>query len=207
MAKQEELIMSKWIPVSSGKFPKEEERVQVTYLSCYDNKPLCDAFAFRKNGSWIWDTCEDVVVEIVAWKKIGKPYNPFHDHIGEVTRMVMDIKFDRPINPDRHYISPGGYTIKCKDKSYSFDFMDYEGNVDKDDPTILHAEVSHLDEDYSNDLSKFNSEKIEETEESYIYTGEGEDPEINPVEVLSLTLEQNLTVTNIDKKLLKSIIF
>ena len=89
----------------------------------------------------------------------------------------------------------------------SFDFMDYVGNVDKDDPTILHAEVDHLDKDYSTDLSKFNSKKIEAIEEFYIYTGEKEDPEINPVEVLSLTLEQHLTVTNVDKKLLKSITF
>lgn len=199
--------MSKWIPVSSGKYPKEEERVQVTYLSCHDKRPLCDAFAFRRDGFWIWDTYDDVNVEIIAWKKACKPYDPFHDHIGEITRMVMDIKFDRPINPDRHYISPGGYTMKCKGQSYSFDFMDYESSVDKDDPTILHAEVYHLDKDYSTDLSKFNSKKIESIEEFYIYTGEGEDPEINPTEVLSLTLEQHLTVTNVDKKLLKSITF
>lgn len=199
--------MSKWIPVSSGKFPKEEERVQVTYLSCYDNKPLCDAFAFRRNGLWIWDNYEDVVVEIVAWKKIGKPYDPFHDHIGEVTRMVMDIKFDRPINPDRHYISPGGYTMICEKQSYSFDFMDYEGSVDKDDPTILHVEVFHLDKDCSNDMSKFNSKKIENIEEFYIYTGEYDDPEILPLKILSLTIEQHLTVTNVEEKLLKSIDF
>lgn len=199
--------MSKWIPVSSGKFPKEEEVVQVTYLSCYDKKPLCDAFAFRRNGLWIWDNYEDVVVEIVAWKKIGKPYDPFHDHIGEVTRMVMDIKFDRPINPDRHYISPGGYTMICEKQNYSFDFMDYEGSVDKDDPTIFHAEVYHLDRDYSNDMSKFNSKKIENIEEFYIYTGEYDDPEIIPLEILSLTIEQHLTTTNVDKKLLKSIEF
>lgn len=199
--------MSKWIPVSSGKFPKEEERVQVTYLSCYDNKPLCDAFAFRRNGLWMWDDYEDAVVEIVAWKKTCKPYDPFHDHIGEVTRMVMDIKFDRPINPDRHYISPGGYTMKCKGQSYSFDFMDYESSVDKDDPTILHAEVSHLDKDYSNDMSKFNSKKLENIEEFNIYTGEYDDPEILPLKILSLTIEQHLTVTNVEEKLLKSIEF
>lgn len=199
--------MSKWIPVSSGKFPKEEERVQVTYLSCYDNKPMCGAFAFRREGVWVWDNYEDVIVEIVAWKKICKPYDPFHDHIGEITRMVMDIKFDRKIDSNKHYISPGGHSFKCKGKTYSFDFMDYVGNVDKDDPTILHAEVDHLDKDYSTDLSKFNSKKIEAIEEFYIYTGEEEDPEINPVEVLSLTLEQHLTVTNVDKKLLKSITF
>lgn len=199
--------MSKWIPVSSGKYPKEEERVQVTYLSCYDNKPLCDAVAFRSEGEWFWDDYEDVKVEIVAWKKIGKPYDPFHDHIGEITRMVMDIKFDRPIDTDKHYLSPGGYGFKCKGKMYSFDFLDYVGNVDTEDPTVLHAEVYHLDKSYSDDLSMFNSEKIEEIEEFNIYTGEYDDPEIMPLEILSLTIEQHLTVTNVKKKLLKTIEF
>lgn len=69
--------MSKWIPVSSGKFPKEEERVQVTYLSCYDNKPMCGAFAFRREGVWVWDNYEDVIVEIVAWKKFANPMTHF----------------------------------------------------------------------------------------------------------------------------------
>lgn len=199
--------MSKWIPVSNGKFPKEEERVQVTYLSCYDNKPFCDAVAFRKNGTWVWDNYDEVTVEIVAWKKIGKPYDPFHDHIGEITRMVMDIKFDRPIDTDKHYLSPGGYGFKCKGKIYSFDFLDYVGNVDTEDPTVLHAEVYHLDKSYSDDLSMFNSEKIEEIEEFNIYTGEYDDPEIMPLKILSLTIEQHLTVTNVKKKLLKTIEF
>ena len=42
--------MENWIPVSSGKYPKDGEVVQVTYLSYYDKKPLCNAFAFRRDG-------------------------------------------------------------------------------------------------------------------------------------------------------------
>lgn len=78
--------MENWIPVSSGKYPKDGEVVQVTYLSYYDKKPLCNAFAFRRDGVWIWDTLKTVKVEIVAWKMLCDPYNPYNDHIGEIPR-------------------------------------------------------------------------------------------------------------------------
>lgn len=199
--------MENRIPVSSGKYPKDGEVVQVTYLSYYDKKPLCNAFAFRRDGVWIWDTLKTVKVEIVAWKMLCDPYNPYNDHIGEITQMVMDIKFDRPIDTDKHYISPGGYVFVSEGKVYQFDFMDYEGSVNKDDPTILHAEVYTLDRNYSDDLSKFNSDGLEKIEDFYIYTGEGDDPEINPVKVLSLSIEQHLTMTKVTKDLLESIKF
>ena len=41
-----------WIPVSTGNFPKDEEKVLVTYLGYDDNKPYCDEFAYRYNGEW-----------------------------------------------------------------------------------------------------------------------------------------------------------
>lgn len=91
--------MEKWIPVSSGKYPQDEEIVQVTYLSCFDGKPCCDEFALRRDGEWLWTDYSDVTVEIIAWKKLGSPYNP-SDYTGEITKMVMDIKFDRPIDVD-----------------------------------------------------------------------------------------------------------
>lgn len=199
--------MAKWTPVSSGKYPQDEEIVQVTYISCLDGKPCCDEFALRRDGEWLWTDYSDVTVEIIAWKKNCKPYNPHKDYIGEITKMVMDIKFDRSIDTDKHYISPGGYVFVSEGKVYQFDFMDYEGSVNKDDPTILHAEVYTLDRNYSDDLSKFNSDGLEKIEDFYIYTGEGDDPEINPVKVLSLSIEQHLTMTKVTKDLLESIKF
>lgn len=85
--------------------------------------------------------------------------------------------------------------------------MDYEGSVNKDDPTILHAEVYTLDRNYSDDLSKFNSDGLEKIEDFYIYTGEGDDPEINPVKLLSLSIEQTLAFMPIKKELLQTIAF
>lgn len=67
-----------WTPVSSGNFPEDHEDVQVTFLSCDDNTPLCVAFAYRNEGKWYW-TLDDmeVKVKITAWKKNCEPYKLF----------------------------------------------------------------------------------------------------------------------------------
>ena len=55
---------------------------------------------------------------------------------------------DRLIDPEKHYISPGGYElIFDNDKSIQFDFNDYEGAVRKEGPTILDFIMRNLDED------------------------------------------------------------
>ena len=65
-----------WTPVSSGLFPDDMEDVQVTYLGYVDNKPHCDAFAFRSDGKWHWtQSDDDVQVKITAWKRNCEPYD------------------------------------------------------------------------------------------------------------------------------------
>ena len=64
-----------------------------------------------------------------------------------------------------------------------------------------------LDRNYSDDLSKFNSYSLEKIEDFYIYTGEGNDPEITPVKILSLSIEQTLTFMPVKKELLQTITF
>ena len=66
-----------WIPVSSGLYPDDGEKVQVTYLGWYDKKPYCDEFAYRLDGGWLWSTDDsEVKVEIIAWKYNCEPYVP-----------------------------------------------------------------------------------------------------------------------------------
>lgn len=66
---------SAWIPVSSGIFPRDKEIVQVTYLGFSDEKPCCEAFAFRKNGNWYWySKGTRITVKITAWKPKCKAY-------------------------------------------------------------------------------------------------------------------------------------
>ena len=64
-----------WIPVSTGNFPKDEEKVLVTYLGYDDNKPYCDEFAYRYNGEWYWYPDQvSSKVPITAWRPVGKAY-------------------------------------------------------------------------------------------------------------------------------------
>lgn len=103
-----------------------------------------------------------------------------------ISRMYADILFDREIT-DEHYISPGGYEIRdIKGNTLQFDFEDYCGWVDKDDRRILHIEHRNLDLDCFPDakyLDDFLS-NLDEFVEFYIYTGDYDEPEINPVKVI-----------------------
>lgn len=127
---------------------------------------------------------------------------PYMGHVGPITEMTMDLKFDRPIVKEKHYISPGGYAFRSGGKTYHFDFLCFEGRIDPEDPTILHAEVHHLDKDYSYDMSDFNAENLQEIEEFFVYTGEYDDPEIYLESVLSLTIWQGDAEMDIKKELL-----
>ena len=66
-----------WTPVISENYPKERENVQVTYLGCVDGEYHCDAFAYCENNQWFWINEEEAVtVQIVAWKRTCKAYDP-----------------------------------------------------------------------------------------------------------------------------------
>ena len=66
-----------WVPTSLGLFPEDMERVQVTYLSYIDGKPLCDAVAHRERGDWRWSFDYTIPeVKITAWKHLCEPYRP-----------------------------------------------------------------------------------------------------------------------------------
>lgn len=69
-------MMNDWIPISTGRYPRDGEVVQITYIGYYDKLPHCDAFAFRINGEWFFNNGEeqDIEVEITAWKKCCEPY-------------------------------------------------------------------------------------------------------------------------------------
>lgn len=66
---------NKWIPVETGVYPDDMEDVQVTFIAHDDNKPHCEAFAYRNDGRWFWSLYdEEVKVEITAWRANCIPY-------------------------------------------------------------------------------------------------------------------------------------
>ena len=104
-------------------------------------------------------------------------------------RMYSVVEFDRPIEGDKHYISLGGFEMTMKGKSVQFDFEEYRGSINKENPRIL--ETEHKNPDYScfKDLDIITSDmlhNVEKIEEFFVYTGENDEPEINPVRIKEL---------------------
>jgi len=112
-----------------------------------------------------------------------------------ITRMYVDILFDRDINEEEHYISPGMYEIIDKRfRPLSFDFKESYKTIDENNNRLMHIEVRYVDlTEYSEtkDLIEY-VENIDHFSLFYIYTGEKDDPEIDPVEVRNVCFETNL---------------
>lgn len=106
-------------------------------------------------------------------------------------RMYADIKFDRAIDKLTHYISLGGYEIRIDNKNVQFDFEEYTGMIDENDQSILHCEMERLDTDTFPDAIMLEDATgpVEEIVEFYVYTGEHNDPDADPVPVALLSLE------------------
>ena len=106
-------------------------------------------------------------------------------------KAYIDIKFDREIDKDVHYISPGGYEVNEGDKTYAFDFNEFEGVIDKNDATILHCYLRDEDIDSYPDIEELKKHFAEITEltECFVYTGEDGDPEIVPTRVEAFAIE------------------
>lgn len=111
-----------------------------------------------------------------------------------VTRMRMDILFDREIEREKHYISPGGYEIaNINGDVLQFDFEDFVGNIDRGNKKVLHVEQRNLD------LAAFpEAMRLEQflcnfgyLSDLYVYTGEHDEPEINPVKAYNIVFSEN----------------
>lgn len=102
----------------------------------------------------------------------------------------ITIRMDREIEPGKHYIMPGGYEVTASGKQYQFDFNDCYGHVDVHDKTLVHFIVR--DEDDAtfpgiNELRK-HFHQITGFTECFVYTGEYDEPEINPVELVDFSI-------------------
>ena len=87
--------------------------------------------------------------------------------------MYATLQMDREIDPNRHYISIGGFEFRFRNGvNIGFDFNSSIANVQRD-PTAI----------------KFECDDLDRIEEFYVYTGEKEEPEINPERVLALSFD------------------
>lgn len=113
--------------------------------------------------------------------------------MSKVNNMEFLIKMDRPVVKDEHYFSPGGYelsaTIGGEKRSIAFDFNTSYSTI-QDDPTIMHCIVEDLDTDSFPEAEGLTSDfllMVDEIVEFYVYTGEHNEPELHPQELLSLS--------------------
>lgn len=114
-------------------------------------------------------------------------------------RLYQSVKFNRPVDKETDYISPGGYEILVKDEAgnvrpVTFDFEDSEITVDDEDPYIVHCMQKNPDygafEDL-NTLDEYMLRNIVGVTDWFIYTGDAKDGEhpLFPVEVTEPTFE------------------
>lgn len=107
-------------------------------------------------------------------------------------RAYLSVKFDRPVDEDKHFISPGGYEVKTSSgMTIGFDFGETIGNIRKDDPTIVDFELRYEDKESFSDMEKLLHSLPEVTQltECYIFTGEHDDPELNVEKILAFAIE------------------
>ncbi len=123
-------------------------------------------------------------------------------------RLYASIKFDRPIDKEKHYISPGGYTMTFRDRTFRFDFEGYEGYIDEEDKSILHFKQINPDydvfgeSDYEgvlglNEITSDDLKNLTAIDEFFIYTGESDEAEINPVKFLEFAFEDFGTASEV----------
>lgn len=58
--------------------------------------------------------------------------------------LSQSVRFDRPVDPARDSISPGGYELRMRDgngaeRVVAFNFESFVGNVDESDPCVVHC--------------------------------------------------------------------
>lgn len=115
-------------------------------------------------------------------------------------RLYQSIRFNRPVDKDRDYISPGGYevTMQCEDgteKSVQFDFEESQGGVSGKDPCVVEMMQKNPDLEAFEDLltvTEYMLRHITSVEEWYIYTGEPDEQEggpLIPVEIINPEIE------------------
>ena len=92
-------------------------------------------------------------------------------------RFVAD--FDRPVDPDKHYLSPGGYSVELRDgRKIEFDFFEHYGN--RVGTHSVAFEMSELDTSTfpESEILTVDSMVGCNFDEFFVFTGEYDDPEI-----------------------------
>ena len=108
--------------------------------------------------------------------------------------MSFRLEMDRPIIRGTHYISPGGYRLRFwfgngNSREIEFDFENFSGNIV--DGKYLDCTVSSLDTyafEESASLLHYLKNCNYDWLEFFVYTGENDEAEINPVKAFNIVI-------------------
>ena len=107
----------------------------------------------------------------------------------KLKEMYIKLKMDRSVDPDIHYISPGGYSINNK----WFDFNKTQGDRTESDDTVVEFMLFDYEE---GDEGPVTLEDLKKGfDDFYVYTGEDEDPPIFVEKVLEIGFQFEDDVT------------
>lgn len=126
-----------------------------------------------------------------------------------VIEMELQVKFNRPVDLEKDYIVPGGYSMIMDGKEVEFDFCQCSSGISNEDSSVIIFSVTGMDYDSFPALRKLrikDLKNISSIRECFVYTGEpGEsDLEVESIKKILFILPHNKPwVIDVPKKLIK----
>ena len=126
-----------------------------------------------------------------------------------IIEMELQVKFNRPVDLEKDYIVPGGYSMIMDGKKVEFDFCHCSSGISNDDSSVVIFSVTGMDYDSFPTLRKLrikDLKNISSIGECFVYTGEpGEsDLKVESIKYILFMLPHNKPwVIDVPKKLIK----
>lgn len=103
--------------------------------------------------------------------------------------MELHVKFNRPVDKQKDYLSPGGYEMILNGKPIQFDFMTSYGNLSKTELDVCVFELEEPDIVSFPDFALITPNDIREVSdiiECFVYTGEDEEHNLEVEEIIKI---------------------
>ena len=126
-----------------------------------------------------------------------------------VIEMELQVKFNRPVDLEKDYIVPGGYSMIMDGKEVEFDFCQCSSGISNEDSSVVIFSVTGMDYDSFPALRKLrikDLKNISSIRECFVYTGEpGEsDLKVESIKNILFILPHNKPwVIDVPKKLIR----
>ena len=92
-----------------------------------------------------------------------------------IVEMEIQVKFNRPVDLEKDYIVPGGYSMTMDGKDVEFDFCQSSSGISNEDSSVVIFSVTDMDYASFPGLKKLrikDLKNISSISECFVYTGE-----------------------------------